>query len=288
MSGSRRLDIADVIGTTARVLAGSFPAFFVTALVCMAPAILVEVWLLDWRTGAYGLAPEPAYDDYGYDPYGSVYDDYGSYVTREEELLRISVLALFGSGLATAFCIAATQAGVLYTVVEHLAGRRASLGSALAKGLSRLPAALGAMVLVSCMTLFGAGCAIIPGLIVALLFCFAVPAAVIEDKPPFKAVARSVDLTNGNRALLLAIVTVVLGLFAAVRWGMRAAWGVAPLFIVDSLEVPSEPPAWSYYVLFALVAVLEAITLASLSSVMYARLRERDGMNIDELAEVFA
>ena len=319
MEGSKRLDLGDVLGTTARVLAGSFPAFFLTALLCTAPAIAIEKWILDWRLEAYAeLAPPPLSeggrgyggggDDYGgsggggyggggYGGYGGGYRgyDYGGYGADdyyggadEDELLRLSALALFLSALAAAFCIAATQAGVLYTVVEHLAGRRAGLGAALAKGASRLPAAFGAMVLVSCMTLFGAGCAIVPGLIAACLFYFAVPAAVMEERSPFKAVARSVDLTNGNRVLLLLLVSGVLAAFAGARWVLRSAFGVAPLLVTDIADLPPEAPSFGYLAALGGVTVLEAMVLAALSSVMYARLRERDGIDIDELAEVFA
>ena len=308
MQGSKRLDVSDVLGTTARVLAGSFPAFFLTALLCTAPAIAIEKWILDWRLSAYAeLAPPPSDDgddhgDYGAGGYGTGryggYDyggyDYGGYGgddyyvgADEDELMRLSALALFLSALAAAFCIAATQAGVLYTVVEYLAGRRAGLGAALAKGASRLPAALGAMVLVSCMTLFGAGCFVVPGLIAACLFYFAVPAAVMENRSPFKAVARSVDLTNGNRVLLVLLVSGVLAGFAGARWVLRSAFGVAPLVVSDFSEIPSEAPTWSYFVALGGVTVLEAMVLAALSSVMYARLRERDGIDIDQLAEVF-
>lgn len=313
MEGSKRLDLGDVLATTARVLAGSFPAFFLTALLCTAPAIAIEKWILDWRLEAYAeLAPPPLSeedrgyggggDDYGgygggYGGYGGGYGgyDYGGYGADdyyvgadEDELLRLSALALFLSALAAAFCIAATQAGVLYTVVEHLAGRRAGLGAALAKGASRLPAAFGAMVLVSCMTLFGAGCAIVPGLIAACLFYFAVPAAVMEERSPFKAVARSVDLTNGNRVLLFLLVSGVLAAFAGARWALRSAFGVAPLLVTDIADLPPEAPSFGYLAALGGVTVLEAMVLAALSSVMYARLRERDGIDIDELAEVFA
>lgn len=304
MDGSKRLDVGDVLGTAGRVLAGSFPAFFLTALLCTAPAIAIEKWILDWRLSAYAeLAPPTSDDghgddaggygdgrDRGYDYGGYDYGGYGGgdYYVDEDELMRLSALALFLSALAAAFCIAATQAGVLYTVVEHLAGRRAGLGAALAKGASRLPAALGAMVLVSCMALFGAGCFVVPGLVAACLFYFAVPAAVMENRSPFKAVARSVDLTSGNRVLLFLLVGGVLAGFAGARWALRAAFGVAPLVVFDLSEIPSEAPTWGYFAALGGVTVLEAMVLAALSSVMYARLRERDGIDIDELAEVFA
>lgn len=284
MIGSdRRLNLGDVVGTTARVLARSFPAFFVTALLFTAPAVAVDYWLVHWRMDTYAAPHTPeVYDPYAYDPY----DD--DLAFDADDPLRTSLLAMLASGLVGAFCIAATQAGVLYTVVEELAGRRASLAAAIGKGIVRLPAAFGAMVLVSCVVLFGSTCFAVPALIAACLFYFAVPAAVIEELSPFRAVARSVDLTNGNRVLLLVLVGGLVAIFSAARFAIRLAWSALPLVVFDVSEVPAEAPAWSYFVALGILTVLEAMVLAVLSSVMYARLRERDGIDVEALAEVFA
>lgn len=271
-----RLSPSDVLSTTAGVLARSFPAFFVVAALCTAPAVVIDAWLLEWRVGEHVARTAAVHQDYYYVSAG------------EDELLRQSVLALLISGLIAAFCIAATQAGVLYAVVEELAGRRPSLGAALARPVARMPAALGAMVLVSCVVLFGSTCLAVPAIVLASLFYFAVPAAVIEELAPFRAVARSVDLTKGNRALVLGLVAVIVAIFAAARLGLRALWGAPPLLALEVGDMPESGPAWSYFVLLGLVAVAEAMVLAVLSSVMYARLRQRDGIDVDALAEVFA
>lgn len=278
----RRLVLADVVGTTARVLARSFPAFFVTAVLFTAPAIFVERALVEWRVDARSEAIQiSTYDPY--DPYG-----YTEPVPALDAPLRASILALLASGLAGAFCIAATQAGVLYTVVEQLAGRTASLPAALGKGVLRLPAAFGAMVLVSCVVLFGSTCLVVPAFVAACLFYFAVPAAVMEELPPFRAVARSVDLTRGNRGMLLALVGAVVALFSGARFALRTLFDAPPLLVEELGQLPAGVPPWGYFVALGLVTVLEAMILAVLSSVMYARLRERDGMDVEALAEIFA
>lgn len=271
------LGLGDVLSTTGRVMGGSLPAFFLTALLFTAPAVALDAWLVGWQLEA-ASAP-PAHDIYTYDPYG-----YGS-AELEDEAWRRAILALLVSGLASAFAIAATQAGVLYTVVEHLAGRRAGLGAALAKGIGRLPAALGAVILVSCAVLFSASCFVVPAILMGTVFYFAVPAAVIEDLPPFKAVARSVDLTRGHRPLVLGLVATILVGFAALRWGARVAFG-APGWL--GVEAATSAPGLPYFVALGLLAVLEAMLVAVLSSVMYARLRERDGVDVEALAAVFS
>lgn len=272
----RRLSASDVLSTTVAVLARSFPAFFVVAALCTMPAVALDAWLLEWRIDEHVERTAALHEDYYYVSAG------------EDELLRQSVLAMLLSGLIAAFCIAATQAGVLYAVVEELAGRRPSLAAAIGRPLTRMPAALGAMVLVSCVVLFGSTCLAVPAIALASLFYFAVPAAVIEELSPFRAVARSVDLTKGNRALVLGLVFAIVAVFAAVRFGLRALWGAPPLLALEVGDMPASGPAWSYFVMLGLVAVAEAMILAVLSSVMYARLRQRDGIDVDALAEVFA
>ncbi len=267
-----RLSVGDVLGTTAKVLAGSFPGFFVTAALFSAPSVAIVAWLADWRVHEHLSSQAESW----------------RYYASDEDYLRISVLALLASGLASAFCIAATQAGVLYGVVEQLAGRTPGVGAVVAKPIARMPAAVGAMVLVSSGVLFGSTCLGVPALVLAGLFYFAIPAAVIEDLSPFKAVARSVDLTKGNRALILTLVGVLVAIFAGVRLALRVLWGAPPSLAFEAADMPDHGPGWSYFVALALVGIAEAMVLAVASSVMYARLRERDGLDLEALADVFA
>lgn len=267
---TERLSASGVLGTTGSVLAGSFPAFFVTAAMLTAPAVAIEAWLVEWR-----ITDEPiSRADY--------------YYATDDETLRMSILAMLVSGLASAFCIAATQAGVLYAVVEQLAGRKPTLGAAIGKPLARMPAAIGAMLLVSCVVLFGSTCFVVPAIVAASLFYFAVPAAVVEELPPFRAVARSVDLTNGNRVLVLGLVGALVLVFSLLRLVLRALFDAPPLLAFEASELPASAPGWSYFVALALVGIFEAIVLAVLSSVMYAQLREQDGIDVDAIADVFA
>src|SRR5690606_13273081 len=128
----QRLSPADVLRTSASVIASSGPALFVTAAICTAPALLVDVWLARWRVA---VSAASAADGYLF--------EYGT----EDEMLRTSALALLASGLVGSFGVAATQAGVLYAVVERIAGRTPSLAAAIGKPIARMPAAFGAMAL---------------------------------------------------------------------------------------------------------------------------------------------
>jgi hypothetical protein len=276
-----RLSPSDVLSSTTSVLARSLPACFVSALVFTAPAVLVEHLLLEWRMRRYRELLEPAAG-------GSTYPFLDVGYVPEDELLRISVIALGLSSLAGAFAIAATQAGVLYPVVERLAGRRAGIGASIVKSLSRLPSALGAVVLVSCAVLFSASCFVVPAFVLAVLFSFAVPAAVVEELSPFRAVARSVDLTEGNRLLIAGLTGGLLLVFAGVRFGLRTAFDAPPALVLEAADLPAALPTFSYHAALGITSLLEAMLLAVLSSVMYARLRQRDGVDAEQLAEVFA
>jgi hypothetical protein len=280
---NRALDIRDVLSTTARVLGRSLPAFALTAALFCAPAVALEAWLIMWRLApsAASIDDTPGAFAYPGDPYA--YDP--PYAVADEDRRR-SLLALLASGLASALAIAATQAGVLFPVVEELAGRRVRAGAALGKALSRLPAALGAVTLVACAVLFSASCFAVPALVVGALFCFAVPAAVIEGLPSFKAVARSVDLTRGQRGTIVALLGAILVGFGALRWGARVLLGAPGLLDVEGASASG--PGWPYFVAVGLLAVLEAVLVAVVSSVLYARLRQRDGVDAEALAAVFA
>ena len=269
----RRLELGDVVGTSAQVLGSSLPVLFAGAVVANLPTIASEVALSRWR--AERLAEELSMvAGYGY---------YGS----DDELLRISALALAGSILARAFGVVLTQALVLYPVVERLAGRSAGVGSALGKGLLRVPAAFGALVLVSCTMLFTAGCFVVPALVFAVLFSLAVPAAIIEGRGSFSAVGRSVSLTRGSWGVIAALAIGALIMFVGLGWGLDAAFDAGGWIVTDHEDVTG-PPGWGYHVLHGLVVVLEAMGIAVVSAVTYARLREDDGIDADALAEVFA
>lgn len=268
-----RLSLGDVLSTTANVLIAGLPIFFLAALVCTSPAIVLEIWLAGWRFEHFREVLQ-GYEIYGY--------------ADEDELVRWSVLALGGSSLVGAFAIAATQAGALYTVVERMAGRTPAFGMVLRNAVFRMPAAIGAMIIVSCAVLFTGSCFGVPAIICAALFAFAVPAAVIEELSPFKAIGRSVDLTKDNRAMILGLFVAIVALFSAVRFGLRVAFGAPPLFAFMVEDVTESTPAWGYHVATSLTIVLEAMLLAVLSGVMYAKLRQRDGLDIDALADVFA
>ena len=270
----KRLDAGDVVRTSARVLGSSLPALFAGALVANLPTIFAEVAISRWRADRL-LAVLAAESD----PYFGYVD--------EDELLRISTLALAGSVLARAFGVVLTQALVLYPVVERLAGRSAGVGAALGKGLMRVPSAFVALVLVSCTMLFTASCFVVPAFVFAVLFSLAVPAAILEDRGSFSAVGRSVSLTKDNWGVIAALAGVALVVFGGVGVGLGLAIDGAAWIVLDAEDVTGAP-AFSYHVLHGLVIVIEAMLIAVVAAVTYARLREDDGIDAESLAEVFA
>ena len=292
----RNLELGDVLATTARSLGGGALVFFAGALFANALALLGRYGIERWRVGKYAevagalttSARSTGYDEYGYGY--DVYDDYdASYGAIDlDDLMRHSALALLGIVLVKALGVVMTQAVILYPLVEQLNGRRPELGASLGKGVGRIPAALGALVVVSCTVMFTSGCLAIPGLACALLFSLAVPAAILEGLPPFRAIGRSVSLVGKNWAIILIVVAGLALSFEAIDLGVRLAFDATPLFVWSIEDLPETPPSWTYYVVSAAVFVLEAVVVAVASGVVYARLREEDGVDAEALAEVFA
>jgi hypothetical protein len=87
--------------------------------------------------------------------------------------------------------------------IQHLAGRRASVGEMLASGLRRLVPILLAGVLAILAMYAGLILLVVPGIIFGLMFSLAVPAVMAESLGPVKALGRSRALTRGRRWALL-------------------------------------------------------------------------------------
>jgi len=115
---------------------------------------------------------------------------------------------LFGPGW-WAVSIAAGLLGLVHMgaltsgAIQHLAGRRVSVGEMLGSGLRRLVPILVAGVLALLAMYGGLLLLVVPGVIFGLMFSLAVPVVMAESLGPVKALGRSRALTKGHRWRLL-------------------------------------------------------------------------------------
>ena len=169
-----------------------------------------------------------------------------------------------------------------------LQGRRVSIYTCIATGLSRLISAFGTMVLACiCLALAyfaGAvpGVAIAPwfsavtgglaALYVASRYYVAPQAAVIDRTGMIESLGRSRDLTKGHRLALVALLLALFAVAVGARFAIgRIAWNLDALIYVD----------------LAAMVIIGSI-IATMPSVAYYYLRaEKEGSSAEELAIVF-
>lgn len=183
------------------------------------------------------------------------------------------------------------QAAAMYATIEHLVGRKASLGDALKVGLSRFLPLFACSFLVGLITGVGAMFCIVPGVIAWIWLSVALPAVTMEGVGPIAGMQRSIELTEGHR---LTIFVVYFVLFIAYMGFSMCIVGPASLMAAGGLapgELP-DPLAPAQLVVTALNVVIQMIVFmvaTAIASVIYARLRGlREGVDAGALAKVFS
>jgi len=184
---------------------------------------------------------------------------------------------------------------IVYGSVQQLRGLHAPLIKSVSVGLSRLLAVLGTALLVL-LCLFGcllpailAGIAgsgggalflgivgVIAALVVSLSLWVAIPVAVIENIGGMAALRRSRELTADYRGTLFGVMFII---------------GIIQNVVSRILETVTEPSLSSLapYVIGTLFVAMAFAALQGVSqAVAYYELRQtKDGVSVDELAQVF-
>lgn len=279
------LDIGDILGTTARAIADNIAQFGIIALVCLTPSIVatffyelaIQEWaqteLQEWAQRA--MSPENPEALFA-DPealFAELADVIPGWLIPGGILLWVLQLALS----------VVAQAAMLYGTVEFMAGRKASVGAALVKGIGSAPVVIVISILSGVAVTFGLLTCLVPGFIVLCVLYVAVPVAVMEGAGPLDALQRSAELTSGHRVMIF------LSLFIFFAASVTLSCLTQQF---SSLGVQVLPSTASFVVLFIinqLLIVGQTVLFATLNAVIYARIRGvRDGVDADTLAQVFA
>lgn len=134
-------------------------------------------------------------------------------------------LGVVGLSLVT-LLLAVVQAGaVTYATVRTLSGERVRLGDMLRVGLRRVLPVIGVGLLLWLAFMVGFVLLVVPGILLMVATCVAIPAAVVEKPGVLGAIRRSLALTKGRRWTLFAAGLVVL----VVLWVLTAAVQVAAM-----------------------------------------------------------
>jgi hypothetical protein len=181
--------------------------------------------------------------------------------------LIVVVLALFLQPLSTAI--------ILYGAFQDMRGYGVSLSESIARGLSRFPALLGLMVVMTLALIVGLMLLVVPGLILIIMWYVAVPVCVVERIGPIGSLGRSQELTKGHRWKLfgLYLLIVILGVIGErVFSGVgNALAGVPGLLIAQTV--------WQGFAQ-AIASVIVVVAYHDLRAA-------KEGIDIERIASVF-
>ena len=264
----RRFTAGLLLSQGFRVTVANLGPFFVITAICTAPAFV-------WEYAAWKQAPVIESDGM---PWRQVAPDESGEVQGEELTPDESSEALWPAlrFLLSVFLNYVAQAAVCYGTIQYLSGRRVAFGESISKGFSRLLPVIGVSLVAGLCVVAGLILLVVPGLILACMFYVAVPAAVVESSGVRGSLARSRELTKGNRLSIYAAL-LCFGVFCVIT-GILIGLALGRVASPDLL-----------WIAFTVVEVFFYTTGAVLTGVAYVLLRERkEGVRVAQLAEVFA
>ncbi|HSV04371.1 MAG TPA: hypothetical protein VLI41_14340 [Phenylobacterium sp.] len=167
------------------------------------------------------------------------------------------------------------QAALIYGTVTDLNGRRASVGQCLSVGLNDFLPLFAIGLLAGLAIAVGLVLLVVPGLILAVMWCVAVPAFVAERMPVMESFGRSARLTEGNRWRIFALFVV----FLLASLVLGAVLGAVTAFT---------PFAFREIVVQPIVAVITGLVGATGAAVLYVELRRaKEGVDPARIATGF-
>jgi hypothetical protein len=179
--------------------------------------------------------------------------------------LTFFLLIAIAAQLCTAF--------ITVAVFRFLRGSKVSLRECFSTGFRKAPVAFLAAILVGLATMVGYLLCLIPGFIVQMMYAVAVPVTIVEGKGAIQAMARSKELTKGNR-------WIIFGTFLLTGLLTNLPAQIGAVLLQENLTA---------YVAWVLSwTVLGGTFQAVLVCVMYYHLREEhEDLDLADLAAVF-
>ena len=247
-----RLDIARVFQRTFDVLGRNFTTFFMLALIMVGlPAVLTG--MLQFR----GLS--------------------------EDGLPRFNP-AVGLSAIVSLVTNTILQGALIYGTVRDLNGERPAVADSLATGLRAFLPLIGLSILMGLGLALGFVLLIVPGVILACMWCVAVPSLVAENRGVFDSFQRSADLTRGNRMMIFALFVIYLVVFLVVSAIVGMLTGISGL--ITGALLSFNPFA---VLANALVSTVAGVVGSTGVAVLYVELRQaREGAGPEWLRDIFS
>lgn len=228
-----KLLVGDLLQSSANIVGANFPVFLIVAVAFSLPGLIL---------GA--LAPQPNQLELQAQMQ-SITDPSQIFDLIPWTTFAVAIVA----GLVSFVLIYVAMGTLMFASVEHMAGRKVTVGEAISRGLSAAPSVIGVAFLVGILEFFalipgmvalmggtvglaaamgangagGAGVGVLccclpagfplvlaPVFYLTILFFLATPAAVVEKVNPIEAMQRSVNLTKGHRMTIFLTLLVVI------------------------------------------------------------------------------
>jgi hypothetical protein len=241
--------VGTAVGKGAAVLFGHFLPLMAAALVAASPS-----WLTSYGLRAIGIRP-------GYIAWQIV----ASWLTASIIQVIVTIVLVYGA-------------------VQALRGRPVSIVNCLLEGAKRMAKALIVGVLATVGTAVGFVLLVVPGFFFDVLWAVVVPVATIEGIGIAAAFGRSVQLTDGRRWRVLGVMLSLM-LVAGAIWLARTLLVVQ--FVPTILGSGSVGIAAFGIVNWIITTVGQAFSACVVATLYYYLRREKEGVQIDQIAAVF-
>jgi hypothetical protein len=216
--------------------------------------------------------------------FGGILTSLTSWVETNTDLPSDMVAPIIFTVLGILFIMIVWQylvtGAVVFSVVQNLSGSKPSPFASLAQMLRRLVPVVLVAIISTILVWLGLLLFIVPGIIVALMLCVAIPVVMAEGTGIRASLSRSRVLTKGSRWKLL-------GLFLVAAIGVTIVSELIS-FIVE-LAVPlSETGAIIQIVVGIALQVITTVFMAVVLAVTYHDLRvSKEGASTTQIASVF-
>lgn len=190
-------------------------------------------------------------------------------------------LALFGWVLSFVGTYV-LQAAIVVGSVNSLNGRPVRLGNMLEVGLRNFLPLLGLAIVMGAAMGLGMILLLVPGIILAVLWCVAAPSLVAEKRGIFESLQRSRELTRGHRWPIFGLIVIYFIVY------MVIAGTVSGVSVATGGNLDGTGNLVVTLIATPLIAVAQALIGSSGVAAIYYELRTaKEGVGADELAAVF-
>jgi hypothetical protein len=196
------------------------------------------------------------------------------------------LLVIYGAVFVSYLAGLVLAAALTRASVDDLSGKPVAIGSALSTGVALILPMLGLGIVMGVAIVFGLILLIVPGIYLALRWAVAAPALVVERPGIFKAMERSASLTQNHRWAILGLI--VLYAIAAFILQMIVMMAIPGGMAVMSGLSGEAPPIIAIVMLTAVSVITSMVATVGVAAIYFELRQIKEGVDVTELAKVFA